>query len=376
MKLIYNFIIKEFLQFKRDKRMFMVILVAPVIQLIFLGYAATLDVKNIHTVVFDLDRTQESRELIVKFEKSGYFTIDYYVTNYDELTGLIDNGDAIMGLVIPTDFSKNLGAQRTVQLQTIFDGSDGNKAAIASGYVQGIISSYSQNIIMETLERRGIKKSLMGSIQPEVRIWYNPDLTTRNYMLPSIVGLIIMLVTTILTSLAVVKEREIGTLEQLIVTPIKPYQMILGKIIPFSILGFVSVTIVISVMSFWFQIPIRGSVVFLFFSAFLFMLSALGLGLFISTISKTQMQAMITAAFGIMMPMIFLSGFAFPIENMPQAIQYVTYFIPLRYFIVILRGVVLKGIGFVDLWPETLTLLLFGIVILTLSSLRFKKNLG
>lgn len=376
MKLIYNFIIKEFLQFKRDKRMFMVILVAPVIQLIFLGYAATLDVKNIHTVVFDLDRTQESRELIVKFEKSGYFTIDYYVTNYDELTGLIDNGDAIMGLVIPTDFSKNLGAQRTVQLQTIFDGSDGNKAAIASGYVQGIISSYSQNIIMETLERRGIKKSLMGSIQPEVRIWYNPDLTTRNYMLPSIVGLIIMLVTTILTSLAVVKEREIGTLEQLIVTPIKPYQMILGKIIPFSILGFVSVTIVISVMSFWFQIPIRGSVVFLFFSAFLFMLSALGLGLFISTISKTQMQAMITAAFGIMMPMIFLSGFAFPIENMPQAIQYVTYFIPLRYFIVILRGVVLKGIGFADLWPETLTLLLFGIVILTLSSLRFKKNLG
>ena len=376
MKLIFNFIIKEFLQFKRDKRMFMVVLIAPVIQLIFLGYAATLDVKNIHTVVFDQNRTQDSRELINNFEKSGYFTIDYYVTNYDDLTILIDKGDALMGLVIPTDFSKNLGAQRTAQLQTIFDGSDGNKTAIASGYVQGIISSYSQNIINESLERKGIKKSLMGSIQPEVRVWYNPDLTTRYYMLPSIVGLIIMLVTTSLTSLAIVKEREIGTLEQLIVTPIKPYQMILGKIIPFSILGFVSVTIVMSVMRFWFQIPVRGSVVYLFFSAFLFMLSTLGLGLFISTISRTQMQAMITSAFGIMMPMIFLSGFTFPIENMPQSIQYFTYLIPLRYFIVILRGIVLKGIGIEDLWAETLLLFLFGILILALSSLRFKKNLG
>jgi len=376
MKLIYNFIIKEFLQFKRDKRMFMVVLIAPVIQLILLGYAATLDVKNIHTVVFDQDRTSESRGLINNFEKSGYFTIDYYVTNYDDLTKLIDNGDALMGLVIPTDFSKNLGAQKTTQLQTIFDGSDGNKTAIASGYVQGIISSYSQNLIVEILERKGIKKSLMGSIQPEVRVWYNPDLTTRSYMLPSIVGLIIMLVTTSLTSLAIVKEREIGTLEQLIVTPIKPYQMILGKIIPFSILGFISVTIVMSVMRFWFQIPIRGSFVYLFFSAFLFMLSTLGLGLFISTISKTQMQAMITSAFGIMMPMIFLSGFTFPIENMPQTIQYFTYLIPLRYFIVILRGIVLKGIGIEDLWIETLLLFLFGILILALSSLRFKKNLG
>ncbi len=376
MKLIFNFIIKEFLQFKRDKRMFMVVLVAPVIQLIFLGYAATLDVKNIHTVVFDQNRTPESRELINNFEKSGYFSIDYYVTSYDELTEIIDNGDALMGLVIPTDFSKNLGAQKTARIQTIFDGSDGNKAAIGSGYVQGIIASYSQSIILESLERKGIKKSLMGSIQPEVRVWYNPDLTTRYYMLPSIVGLIIMLVTTSLTSLAVVKEREIGTLEQLIVTPVKPYQMILGKIIPFSILGFVSVTIVISVMRFWFQIPVRGSFVYLFFSAFLFMLSTLGLGLFISTISRTQMQAMITSAFGIMMPMIFLSGFAFPIENMPQIVQYFTYLIPLRYFIVILRGIVLKGIGFEDLWAETLILLLFGVIILTLSSLRFKKNLG
>ena len=356
--------------------MFATVIIAPVIQLIFLGYAANLDVKVIHTVIFDRDRTETSRDFIRKFEKSGYFEIDYYVTSYRELTELIDDGKALVGIVIPAEFTKNIGANRTAPLQVIFDGADGNKAAISSGYVAGIVSSYSQNIMMETLQRSGITKPLSGSIQPEVRIWYNPDLTTRNYMLPSIVGLIIMIVTTSLTSLAIVKEREIGTLEQLIVTPIKPYQMILGKLVPFSILGFVAVTIVLSVMRFWFQIEVRGSTVYLFFSAFLFMLSTLGLGMFVSTITKTQMQAMMTSAFGIMMPMIFLSGFAFPIENMPPAVQYVTYLVPLRYFIVILRGIVLKGIGLDALWPETLALLLFGIIILFLSSLRFKKNLG
>ncbi len=376
MRLILNFIIKEFLQFKRDKRMFATVLIAPVIQLILLGYAANFDIKVIHTVIFDQDRSESSRELIRNFEKSGYFSIDYYVTSYDELTKIIDGGGALVGMVIPTDFGKNIGSKKTAPLQFIFDGADGNKAAISSGYVQGIVSSYSQNIMSETLERSGVKRPLTGSIQPEVRMWYNPDLTTRNYMLPSIVGLIIMLVTTSLTSLAIVKEREIGTLEQLIVTPIKPYQMILGKLVPFSILGFVSITIVLSVMRFWFQIDVRGSIIELFFSAFLFMLSTLGMGMFVSTIAKTQMQAMMTSAFGIMMPMMFLSGFAFPIENMPLVVQYSTYLVPLRYFIVILRGIVLKGVGFEALWPEMLALVLFGVTILFLSSLRFRKNLG
>jgi ABC-2 type transport system permease protein len=225
------------------------------------------------------------------------------------------------------------------------------------------------------LQISGIKNPIAGSLEPEVRVWYNPDLTTRVYMLPSIVGLIIMLVTTSLTSLAIVKEREIGTMEQLIVTPLKSYQMIAGKLIPFTILGFISATIVISVMRFWFNIEIKGSVLFLFLSSFLFMLSTLGLGLFISTIAKTQAQAMITSAFGVIMPMIFLSGFAFPIENMPVLIQYITYLIPLRYFIVILRGIILKGIGLSDLWPQIVALMIFGTSILVLSSLRFNKKL-
>jgi ABC-2 type transport system permease protein len=375
MRILYNFVIKEFLQFKRDKRMFTTIIIAPVIQLIFLGYAANMDIKVIHTVVFDQDRTETSRNFISNFEKSGYFQIDYYVTNYQELTKLIDQGKVIVGIVIPTDFEKKIGSHSTVQVQTIFDGSDGNKASISAGYALNIAASYSQNILMNYMQVSGVKRSFSGTIEPDVRVWYNPDLTTRVYMLPSIVGLIIMLVTTSLTSLAIVKEREIGTMEQLIVTPIKSYQMIAGKLIPFTILGFISATIVMSVMRFWFNIEVKGSVIFLFLSAFLFMLSTLGLGLFISTIAKTQAQAMITSAFAVMMPMIFLSGFAFPIENMPVIVQYVTYLVPLRYFIVILRGIILKGIGISDLWPQIAALLIFGPAILILSSLRFRKKL-
>ena len=375
MRIIIKFVIKEFLQFRRDRKMLVTVLIAPVIQLVFLGYAANLDLKEIHTVILDYDKSETSRNLITAFENNGYFYIDYNVSTYEELTKLITNNKALLGIVIPSEFEKKIGAKKTTGLQAIFDGSDGNKAGIAASYVAGVVSTFSQNILLNNFQAMGMKNAISGSIQPEVRIWYNPDLTTRYYMLPSIAGLIITLVTTLLTSLAIVKEREIGTLEQIIVTPIKPYQMIIGKFIPFLILGFVSASIVLTVMRYWFQIPIKGSVFFLYFSSFLYMLSTLGLSLFISTISRTQAQAMITSGFGIMMPMIFLSGFAFPIENMPQSIQYVTYIIPLRYFIIILRGIILKGIGFNLLWKDALALLIFGIVIITLSSLRFKKKL-
>ncbi len=378
MNLILNFIKKEFLQFKRDKRMFAVILVAPVLQLIFLGYAATLDVKNVKTVVWDQDRTPTSREFIEKYEKSGYFTMLYYVTDYDELTELIDNGEVLMGIVIPPDFERNLLSGNTADLQTIFDGSDGNKALIAAGYSQGITTSFASNILNQLIERTGRKSVIIQRlpvIEAETRAWYNPDLVTRIYMLPGIVGLLIMVVTINLTSLAIVKEKEIGTFEQLIVTPLKPYQIIIGKLVPFSILGFVSITIVITVMRFWFDIEVKGSVIQLYFAALLFMLSTLGLGLFVSTISKTQQQATMTSFFGVMMPMIYLSGFSFPIENMPMWVQYITYVIPLRYFITIVRGIILKGVGIEQLYNQFLALFIFGVVILFLSSLRFRKKL-
>lgn len=375
MKILRLFIIKELLQFKRDPKMFMIVLIAPVILLIFLGYAANRDLYNIKTVVLNYDKSESSRALIRSLEDSKYFSIDYYADNYNELTSLVDHGKVMMGIVIPTGFEKDLDTKTTADLQVIFDGSDGNKASIATSYLQGIIARFARNISIEQIERSGLKTSLAGSVESEARVWYNPDLTTRNYMLPGIVGLILIVVTTNLTSLAIVKEREIGTLEQLIVTPIKPHQMILGKLIPFSIVGFVAMTLALCVMTFWFGIQIKGSILFLFAASFIFILSTLGLGLFVSTISKTQQQAMITSAFLATMPMIFLSGFSFPIESMPEAIQYVTYLIPLRYFITIVRGIVIKGLGPYDLWQELTVLFFMGVSILILSSLRFKKKL-
>jgi ABC-2 type transport system permease protein len=372
---IIHIIIKEFIQFKRDPKLYRIVFLAPIFQLIFLGYAATLDINNISMAIFDQDKSESSREIKEKLTSSGYFLVNYNVNNYKEIDALIDKRKISIALVIPDDFEKKINRHETVQLQTITDGSDGNKAGIAMGYLQGIISSFAADELINLRERTGLKNPASGSLSSELRIWYNPDLKTRNFMVPSVMALILVVTTTVMMSMGVVKEREIGTLEQLIVTPIKPYQLIIGKLIPFVIIGFIDVFIVTSIMVFWFGIAVRGSFLFLMFASFLFVLSTLGLGLFISTISRTQQQAMMVAMFGILMPIIYLSGFAFPIENMPQIIQYITYLIPLRYFITILRGVILKGTGFAQLWGEILILLLMGIIILFASSIRFRKKL-
>ncbi len=375
MKTIIHIIKKEFLQFKRDPKMFGMILIAPIMQLIFLGYAATLDVNVVHTIVYDMDKTVESRNFIRNFESSGFFELNYYADNYADVQSRLDNAQSLVAVVIPKDFEKNIRRHQTASIQTIFDGSDGNTASIAAGYIARITSDYGKNLIVDYLAKSGIKIKPAGQIVPEIRVWYNPLMMTRYFMVPAIVGLLLSIITLILTSLAVVKEKEIGTFEQLIVTPIKPYQLIIGKLVPFMVLGFLSVIIVLTAMRVIFNIPVRGSILFLFGSSFFYILSTLGLGLFVSTISKTQQQAMMIAIFGIMMPMVYLSGFAFPIENMPQVIQYISYFIPLRYFITIIRGVILKGTGFTELWGQGLILMIMGAVILLLSSLRFRKRI-
>lgn len=375
MKTVLKIVRKEFLQFKRDPRMFAIILVAPVVQLILLGYAATLDVDSVRTMIFDQDKSQTSRNLIERFESSGFFSVDYYADKYDEVTSYLDNGKVMMALIIPKNFERSIERKETSSIQAIYDGSDGNTASIALGYTSQIIASFSQKIILNSMERSGKKIIPSGKITSEVRVWYNPTLKTRNFMVPGIVGLLLSIITLLLTSLAIVKEKEIGTLEQLIVTPIKPYQLILGKLIPFIILGFAAVVIVLTAMRIVFSIEVRGSTFFLFISSFLYILSTLGLGLFVSTLVKTQQQAMMIAIFGILMPMVYLSGFAFPIENMPKLIQYISYLIPLRYFINIIRGVILKGIGLHELWSDAMILFLMGILILYLSSRRFQKRL-
>ncbi len=376
MKIIWSIIIKEFLQLKRDPRLFGIVFIAPVLQLVILGYAANMDVNTVHTAVFDQDKSVASRNFIQRFEHSGFFKIDDYVDNYKQVNQDINDNKVLWALVIPKNFEKKIERMQSAPVQAVFDGSDGNKASIAFGYIQGIVTNYSKNILLNAADKSGRKIPPAGSLVPDVRVWYNPELKTRVFMVPSITGLILAIITTILMSMAIVKEREVGTLEQLIVTPIKPMQLVIGKMIPFVILGFLDALIVLGVMVFWFGIGIRGSFIFLLAASFIFVLSTLGIGLFISTVSKTQQQAMMVAQFGILMPMLYLSGFAFPIENMPMILQYISYLVPVRYFIVILRGVILKGASFTELLPQFLILLLIGVVILLASALRFKKRLS
>ena len=375
MKTILHIIIKELLQLKRDPKMFVIILISPVIQLTFLGYAVNMDVEKVATVIYNQDNSSESRNFLNNLSGNRYFEFVDYVDNYTDLQNQIDNGTASLALVIPNNFEESLINNKPISIQAIFDGSDGNKASITAGYLQKIIGEYSIKIIKSREQKSGKNIIPIGQVTPEIRAWYNPELSTRVYMIPGIVGLLLSIITLILTSLAIVKEREIGTLEQIIVTPIKPIQLILGKLIPFAMLGFVAVIIVLLAMTFIFGITPRGSILFLFLSTFLYILSTLGLGLFVSTVSKTQQQAMMLAIFVVLMPMIFLSGFSFPIENMPKIIQAITYIIPLRYFMTIIRGIILKGVGFYEVWFELLMLFLIGVTVLTLSSLRFKKRL-
>lgn len=375
MKSILHIIAKEFSQFRRDPKMFAIVLVAPVLQLLFFGYAATFDVTRVRTLVLDRDRTEESRRLIRDFVSSGFFTVETYAERDAEMEKGVDRGDALISIVIPRGFEKKISRRESAALQMIVNASDGNTASIAAGYASGIIAVFGKDIMIDYLEKSGRKIQPAGQIIPDVRVWYNPQQLTRYFMVPAIVGMLLSIITLLLTSLAVVKEKEIGTLEQLIVTPLKPYQLIIGKLVPFALLGFLSVIIIITAMALIFSIHVRGSIILLFFSSFLYLLSTLGLGLFVSTVSRTQQQAMMIAIFAVMMPMLYLSGFAFPIENMPVAIQAISYIVPLRYFLTAIRGIVLKGVGMAELWQELSVLFASGALILSFSVLRFRKRM-
>jgi ABC-2 type transport system permease protein len=372
-QIIKEIIKKEFHQVRQDKRMLGVSIMAPILQVVLLGYAATTDIKYSNLVVCDQDKTAESRELIQNFTNSHYFVLKYSVDVPNEVDSYIDNAKASVALVIPQGFSEKVFGRKTAPLQMVFDGADANTANILLGYATQIVSSYSQSIVINAASI--LQGANVARIFPEPRVWFNPDLKSQNFMVPGVVALVLMIITMTLTSLGIVKEKEIGTLEQLLVTPIKPYQLILGKLIPFVIIGAFDMLIVLAIARFWFEVPLLGSLLLLFGLSGLFILTTLGLGLFISTIAKSQQQAMLIAQFFFFMPFMFLSGFSFPIENMPTVIQWITYVIPLRYFLVIVRGVFLKGSSMAELWPQALALFIFGVSILTLSVLRFRKRL-
>ncbi len=362
---------KEFIQLRRDRRMLPLIFLAPVLQLIIFGYAATVDVNQISTVTCDLDRSAQSRRYLDSFFTGGYFRLVGTVSTAARADRLMTDGTADLVIVVPSGFGRDLAAGRPTAVQVLINGTDTNIASVGMNYVTQINGRYNANIVTQRLA------SVPGGVgMPAVRdrVWYNPELKSRNYMVPAILAMILMVMTMMLTAMAIVREKEIGTIDQLVVTPVRAWQIILGKMIPFILIGFVDIVLVLAVCVFWFGVPLAGSLSLLFLMSFLFLLNTLGLGLFVSTISSTQQQAMLTVMFFIMMPFIYLSGFAFPIENMPQSIQYVTYAIPLRYFLVILRGLFLKGVGLGVLWPQALALLGIGLAVLVGSALRFRKH--
>jgi len=374
MRTIICIVIKEFNQLKRDKRLISMIVIAPVLQLMLLGYAATTDVKNIALAVCDLDKSASSRDFVRSFVSSGYFTIERNVNEYNEVDDLIDKGTAQAVLVIPPEFGADIAAQKSAPVQMLVDGSDGYTAGIATGYASQIAGAFGQNILLQNIQKSGVHPSI-GSVKGDVRVWYNPELLSKNYMIPGIIAMLLLMITGMLTAMAIVKEREFGTLEQIIVTPIKSWQLILGKLIPFVCVSLINVIIVLTIGTLWFNVPMHGSVPLLFFCCGIFLLSSLGIGLFISTISHSQQQAMMTMQFFIFIPFIYLSGFTFAITSMPKIIQYITLAIPLRYFLEIIRGIFLKGDGIPNLWPSMVGMFIIGTALLAGSMVRFHKRL-
>ena len=365
---------KEVLELRQDPRIFSIIFLAPILQLTILGYAATTDVRNVPVVVVDADRSAASQALIRRFAAVSTFTIVDVVSSIDEVDPYLESGRAWMALAIPPRYAENLASGRPTSLQIVADGSDASSTNVALGYASTLIAGYAQDLVDQKLRSSPGGQSSIGGVDPRVRVWFNPTIESRYFMLPGIFALLLLVVTSNLSSMAIVREREVGTLEQLNVTPLGRVQLIVGKLLPYGAIGMIDAMIVLLVIIFWFEVPLRGSFWLLFGMSCVYLLTTLGLGLFISTISNTQQQAMMTSTFFFMTPMMYLSGFIFPIENMPAAIQPFTFLIPLRYFVIILRGIFLKGVGLETLWPQALGLFAWGIVILTLAVLRSSKR--
>lgn len=354
---------KELLQTFRDFRLRGLIFISPIVQLLIFGYAVSTDVRNTHTFVVDLDRTPQSRELVEAFTASGYFQVVGQSDRPADLVDALDHGRAIMGLEIPAGFARDI-TRGGAKLQVLVDGANSNVATVARGYAERIAVAYGT---------RAAASPPAVAVDLRERAWFNPDLASRDYNVPAVVGMIILLTSMLLTALAVVREKEIGTLEQLRVSPLSPGELIAGKTIPFALTGILELVIVTSVALLWFHVPFRGNVLMLLLASILYLLPALGLGLLISTVANTQQEAFMVN-FLIMMPTILLSGFMFPVSSMPALFQWLTLLNPVRHYLQIVRAIFLKGAGFAPLWPHYAALLGMGIGVLVLSARRFQKT--
>jgi ABC-2 type transport system permease protein len=367
-------LVKEFIQVLRDPRMRFVVFVIPIVQTVIFGYAVNTDVRNVAIAVYDLDNSSQSRELADRFVKSGYFDLTERVYQEARARELIDRGKVKAVLRMNHGFGEQLTGGRGGAVQLILDGTDSNTAGIALNYAARIVAGYGASLQMEAASRAAGRQVAIRGVELASRAWYNENLESRNFFVPAVITNIVFIITMLLSSMAVVREKEIGTIEQVIVTPIGKGEFILGKTVPFVLIGFINVALISVVAVFWFEVPLRGSILLLFGSTALFLMSSLGIGLLISTVSRTQQQAMMSAFF-VIFPAMLLSGFAFPIESMPPVVQWITYLNPMRFFLVIIRAIFQKGVGIEVLWPQLLALVIIGVTILSSAVLRFKKTM-
>ncbi|HPO14488.1 MAG TPA: ABC transporter permease [Candidatus Hydrogenedentes bacterium] len=372
---VQQMIIKEFTQALRDPKMRAIVFVAPLIQLFLFGYAVSTDVKNVKLAVLDLDNSIESREVISRFEHSGYFQVVERITEENRIAQALDIGSVQAVVRFNHGFGAEQQAGRTAEMQILLDGTDSNSARIIMDYAGRIARAYTTNRLQATIVRLTGTAKALEPVSLESRAWFNENLESRNFFIPGVIATLTALITLILTSMAVVREKEIGTLEQMLATPITQLEFMLGKTVPSAIIGYIDVALITLVGIYWFDVPMRGSLPLLFLSVTFYLMSTIGAGLLISTLSQTQQQAMISIFF-FFNPAMLLSGFVFPIANMPEPIQWLTYLNPLRYILIIVRGMFLKGIGIDILWPQLLGLLALGVATLTLATLRMRKTLA
>ncbi len=372
---IIPIVVKEFLELKRDKGARFLLVVPPILQMLLFGYAATFEVHHVSTAVLDLDHSQESRDLIARFTASNRFDVVKVAQSQRQIDTTIDSSDAAVALVIHAGFAELLRKGQGAPLLVIVDGTNSNTALIALGYISIIAEEFAQDYATDLMQRvQGVQGLRQVQVTLEQRPWYNPDLNGRWFFVPGVIGTLTLVTIVNLTAFAIVREREVGTLEQIMVSPIRPAEFIFGKTIPFFIVGLGEVALVVAVGVLWFQIPFVGSAFVLLLGTALFLLSTLAVGLLISTVCSTQQQAFSTNFF-VLSPFFILSGFAFPISSMPQVLQWFTYVNPLRYYLVVIRGALLKGVGVSVLWPDFAAMALLALVLLTLSILRFRKTL-
>lgn len=370
---LLSIIRKEFIQIFRDTRTLMLILVIPIMQLFLLGYSATNDVRNVPLAVLDRSRSAESRALLESYRAADYFRIAYVVDSESEIEDLIMAGKARAAVIIPPDYAQRL-ADGNAQIAFLLDGSDPTSASTALSASQLIGQAHALSILLQRFERSGMSLRVQPPVEVRTTVWFNPDLISAHFMIPGVIGMILYAIAAILTATSVVRERERGTIEQLIVTPIRPWELIVGKLTPYVILGFFNTIEVLAVGHWWFGVPIRGDLALIILLSGIFMVTGLGIGLLASTIANTQQEAMLTV-WMTLLPSIFLSGFFFPLEAMPKILQWISYLMPLRYYLVIIRSLLLKGVGFEIIQTDVLAMTLFAVGIMTLAALRFRKRL-